>query len=266
MADKPCFKKRAEWVGFKPIPKLYPSPAIENHPDNLATSGTSSKRVIEPRPIQRQLLPNNMIAENTTAKAPAHNRTMKIIIVEDDSMMQSCLRLLFERSDHVEWVKGFDSAEQAIKEAPWAESNILLSDIDLPGISGIELINWVNKNQPHIQSVAHTINDNPETIFSAIKAGADGYLIKGKDPHKLTNTLHDMHQGTMPIFNSTLARSIENYSFRPDSSAITLDSSQHELLNRVKSGYSPKNIARELCITNEQMCNLIQGIYCQIRI
>ncbi|MEN7972667.1 MAG: response regulator transcription factor [Verrucomicrobiota bacterium] len=189
---------------------------------------------------------------------------MKVIIVEDDTLTQDNLKLLLQGERGIEWVEAFGSAEQAMKEAPWEKADILLSDIDLPGISGVDLIGWTRLKNLNVSCMAYTIHENRDIVFSAIKAGACGYLLKSSSPRELIESLHDLYDGGAPM-TSKIARKVILDLQQRDSDGIEtenlLTKREQEILRLIEKGFSYKEVAGDLGISPHTVHTHIKNIY-----
>jgi two-component system NarL family response regulator len=124
---------------------------------------------------------------------------MRLAIVEDNLLLLENLRLLLSGEPGISVEGAFPSAEDALQALPGLDPDIMLVDLDLPGISGIELIRRVKVHKPDMEMMAYTIFEDRETVFSAIKAGACGYILKGSSPRELIESLNSLHQGGAPM-------------------------------------------------------------------
>ena len=125
--------------------------------------------------------------------------SMKLCIVEDNKPLLENLRLLIEGEPGFRVIGAFSSAEAALAALPWQDANLLLVDIDLPGLSGVDLIYRVHPQMPQLQIMVYTISENRDTVFAALKAGALGYLLKGCPPRELIESLRSLYQGGAPM-------------------------------------------------------------------
>jgi len=124
---------------------------------------------------------------------------MNLCIIEDHPDLLENLSVLFTRGAGVTLVGAFASAEAALEADLWSQCDILLVDIDLPGISGVEVIQKIRPLHTHLQIIVHTISDSRATVFAALKAGAIGYLLKGSSPRELLQSLEILGQGGSPM-------------------------------------------------------------------
>jgi len=130
---------------------------------------------------------------------------MNVAIVEDNQTLLDNLRLLLQGESGCSVTGAWRSAEDALANSSWARTNILLADIDLPGISGVELISQIKAKYPHVDCMAYTVSEDRATVFAAIKAGACGYLLKGSTPRELIEALHHLHEGGAPMSHLSIS-------------------------------------------------------------
>ncbi|MEN7972670.1 MAG: response regulator transcription factor [Verrucomicrobiota bacterium] len=189
---------------------------------------------------------------------------MKIIIVEDNTMTKNNLKILLQGESDIEWVETFGSAEQAQKRASWEKADILLSDIDLPGISGVDLIGWTRLNHQDVSCMAYTIHENRDTVFSAIKAGACGYLLKSSSPRELIESLHELYNGGAPMTSKIARKVILDLQQRDTDESETenlLTKREQEILRLIEKGFSYKEVAADLYISPHTVHTHIKKIY-----
>ena len=186
---------------------------------------------------------------------------MRLLIVEDDKLLLDNLRLLLSGEPGIAVVGAYASAEDAMPHIQEADPSILLADIGLPGKSGIELIAQVKKESPDIDILAHTVFDNRDTVFSAIKAGASGYLLKGCSPRELIEALFDLHNGGAPM-SPKIARSIiREFQAAGIDEQYLLTPREKEILLQLEKGYTYNKLADELNISPHTVHTHIKNIY-----
>lgn len=189
---------------------------------------------------------------------------MNLVIVEDDSMTRSNLKLLLEGERSVNSLHVFPSSEAAIQSDCWAGADVLLTDIDLPGLGGDELIAWVSTEHPHVTSLAYTIHENRDTVFSAIRAGACGYLLKGISPRELIESLEELDRGGAPM-TATIARMVIHSLQQEPAQKSVLSLREKEILKLVESGLSYKEVACRIGISPHTVHTHIKNIYSKVQ-
>jgi two-component system NarL family response regulator len=187
---------------------------------------------------------------------------MKICIVEDNKPLLANLRLLLEGEPGFSVTGAYSSAEEALRALPWDGAEILLADIDLPGLSGVDLIRQVNQKCPAIQALVYTLSEERDTVFAAIKAGAMGYLLKGCPPRDLIEALSSLYQGGAPM-SPKIARKVigemQNPGKPPD--ADLLSRREKDILAGIALGRSYKDLSQALNISPHTVHTHIKKIY-----
>ena len=192
---------------------------------------------------------------------------LRIAIVEDDLLLIENLRLLLSGERGVKWVQTFASAEELLQAAP--SMNLLLADIDLPGMSGVELIAVVKAKHPEVNCLAYTVSEGRDTVFAAIKAGACGYLLKNSTPRELIEALHQLHAGGAPMTPSVARKVMLQFQELAGASGLpvsdVLSVRELDVLRALEKGQSYKEIAVSLHISGHTVHTHIQHIYEKIQ-
>ena len=186
---------------------------------------------------------------------------MKISIVEDDVLLRENLKLLLSGESGISVVSVYGSAEEALQGIRKARPEILLADIGLPGMSGIELIRKVKDLMPDLEIMAHTVFDDRETVFSAIKAGASGYILKGGTPRDLIDALHTLAKGGSPMSPRIARKVIREFQDAGTDEQYLLSHREAEIVKEVENGLTYKDIAVKLGISPHTVHTHIKNIY-----
>jgi len=187
---------------------------------------------------------------------------MRIVIVEDNRLLLENLRLLLDGETGISVVGAFATAEDALSELDSCNPDVMLVDLDLPGISGIELIKRVKAKTPEIDPMAYTIFEDRETVFSAIKAGASGYILKGSSPRELVESLNNLYHGGAPMSPKIARKVIQE--FREEAVASEnglLSQREKEIVKEIEQGLTYKNIAEKFHISPHTVHTHIKNIY-----
>lgn len=128
-----------------------------------------------------------------------------VVIVEDDPGLRDQLVLVLKSARDIECLYTVSSGEEAVQKIPARPPHVVLMDIQLPGMSGIECVAALKKQLPDLEFIMLTVYEDAERIFRALKAGASGYLIKSGPPEKLFEAIRDVHSGGAP-FSAHIAR------------------------------------------------------------
>ncbi len=186
---------------------------------------------------------------------------MRLGIVEDDGMLRENLKLLLNGEPGIDVVGTFGSAEEAMAGLAACSPDILLVDLGLPGLSGVEFIEMAKQEMPALEIMAHTIYEDRDTVFSAIKAGASGYLLKGSSPREIVESLHSLHQGGAPMSPKIARKVIGEFRLNSISEQYVLSQREKEILKQIDAGFSYKEISNRLCISPHTVHSHIKKIY-----
>src|SRR5438445_9581646 len=140
---------------------------------------------------------------------------IKIAIVEDNQPLRHSLESLFSRSEGMRCVVSLGNLLNIVSETGKALPDIILMDIGLPNISGIEGVRTVKTHFPDILVMMFTVFDDDEKIFDAIRAGASGYLLKKTPPEEIVQAIRDLYQGGAPMTASIARRVIQSFQAAP---------------------------------------------------
>jgi len=186
---------------------------------------------------------------------------IRVVIVEDDELLLKNLGLLLEGEPGISVVGSFASAEEAVSGMKKLTFDILLADLGLPGESGIELIEWIKEKFPDSDIMAHTVFDDRDTVFAAIKAGASGYILKGTTPRELIEALHNLHGGGAPMSPKIARAMIQEFQNRKYNEQYLLTPREKEILLSLEKGLTYTEIADSLNISPHTVHTHIKNTY-----
>jgi DNA-binding NarL/FixJ family response regulator len=175
----------------------------------------------------------------------------------------------FEKERDFAVAGGFLTAERALAEIEWATVGVLIVDIELPGMSGIDLVARLSGDYPHLQIIIFTIAEDRPTVLSAIKRGACGYLIKGLSSAGLVSAVRECLAGGAPM-TPKIAREIIR-ELQPVESSQTrsgseiLSEREQEILKWIALGHSRKQIAQTVSIAPSTVHTHIKNIYVKLQ-
>jgi len=186
---------------------------------------------------------------------------MRIAIVEDNPLLRENLTLLLGGEEDFEIVGSHGSAEETLENLAAEAPDLLLVDIGLPGMGGVELIRIVRRQRPEIEIMVHTVFDNRDTVFAAIKAGATGYILKGASPRELVEAIHTLMAGGAPMSRKIARAVIREFQGTPIEDEYLLTPREREILLGVEQGYTYKELAQRLRISPHTIHSHIKKIY-----
>ena len=162
--------------------------------------------------------------------------------------MRAGLRLLIDHSKKCACVAAFGSAEEALARLPSLQADVVLMDIKLPGMSGIECIRELKLRQPKFQIMMLTVLEDHDRIFQSLAAGASGYLLKQTRPDKLLEAITELHRGGAPMSTQIARRVVEVFQQAAPGGDATagLSPREKEIVALLAKGYLYKEIASQL--------------------
>ncbi len=190
-------------------------------------------------------------------------KNIEVSIVEDDVRVRNSLARLIDSTKGMQCVSQHPSAENALAELPIVKPGVVLMDINLPGMSGVDCVGRLKELLPETQVVMLTVYENTDLVFNALTAGATGYLMKQTPPEELLQAIQDVHAGGSPM-SSHIARKVVA-SFRlapsPASEHEKLSPREQEVLDYLVRGYMYKEIAEVLKISFDTVRSHVRNIY-----
>ena len=190
--------------------------------------------------------------------------SISLAIVEDLDVVRNGLKDFISLSTDFLVVGSYKSGEEALQKLPETKPDIVIMDINLPGMSGIECIRQVKDKSPGTQFMMFTVYENDEKVFEALKAGASGYLLKNTGLLQIAESVKELHEGGSPM-SANIARKMVNL-VRGDSDKKTpfldlLSPREKEILQLLAKGLLYKEIAEQLNITTGTVRIHIHKIY-----
>ncbi len=193
---------------------------------------------------------------------------IKVAIVEDDDRIRKSLVTIIARDKGLECVGSFGSAEDALGALPQLQPNVVLMDINLPGIDGVECVKRLAGKLRKTQIVMHTVHEDTDAIFNSIAAGANGYLIKPPRAAELLAAIRDVTAGGAPMTSFIARKVIQAFKQAPPSPKETdnLAPREIEVLELLSKGFAYKEIAAELQISYSTVHTYIERIYDKLHV
>jgi len=192
---------------------------------------------------------------------------IKVSIVEDNAQFRSTLGNVINRSEGFKCIGQYGSAEEALEEIPKNVPDVVLMDINLPGMNGVECVARLKKLCPDTQIVMLTVYEDTDNIFNALKAGATGYLLKRTTREELLEAIRDVYRGGSPM-TTHIARKVVQSFQKMESSSPTeaLTAREQEVLECLAKGFLYKEIADKLGISYETVRTHIRRIYEKLQV
>jgi len=188
---------------------------------------------------------------------------INVAIVEDLDDIREGLAFLINGSEGFRCVAMYASAEAALEELPDHAPDVVLMDIGLPGMSGIDGIRLLKAQYPALQIMMLTVCEDDDKIFHSIQAGASGYILKKTPPAKLMEAIQDLHNGGAPMSSQIARKVVQTFQHAPTASLATagLSKREQEILSYLAKGHLYKEIAATLHISVETVRTHLHNIY-----
>lgn len=195
---------------------------------------------------------------------------MEIIvsIVEDNDKIRNGLSVLINGSPGFSCKSAFSNAEEALKFLPVQKPDVVLMDINLPGMSGIECVEKLKEIEPGIQVLMLTVYEENEQIFNSLIAGASGYILKRTPPAELLEAIKQIHEGGSPMSNQIARKVVEtfrNYG-RSQKDTENLSERENEILSFVAKGHTDQEIASDLTLSVKTVRSHLRNIYKKLQV
>ena len=212
--------------------------------------------------------PNRQSATEAPAPNSAAQPPIRVALVEDQPKARENWTRLINSFPDFECVCSCITAEEALATIPAKHPDVVLMDIFLPRMSGIECLARLKAKIPEVQIVILTAMDNQELLFTALEAGADGYLLKRTKPADLRRALLDVLSGGVPMTSQIARRLIESFRKHPKNKdeSLNLSPREEQILELVSKGHSNKLIADKLDMSFETVCTHLKRVFKKLHV
>ena len=197
---------------------------------------------------------------------------IKIVYYEDNRDLREGIAFLLQATPGLELLGAFGDCTNLRADLQTLHPDVVLMDIDLPGLSGIDAVPIVKANSPQTQVLMLTVFDNEEKIFQAIRNGASGYLLKHTPPSEILAAIFDIHRGGSPM-TANIARKVLQFfqsqqkaAPQPEPEDYKLSARELDIIKGLVAGYSYKLIADDLHISIDTVRSHIRHIYDKLQV
>ncbi len=193
---------------------------------------------------------------------------IKVSIVEDNDQIREGLAVLINGSTGFQCVATYPTAEKALKYLPAHRPDVVLMDIGLPGISGIECVRELRMSLPDVQIMMLTVYEDDDNVFKSLVAGASGYVLKKTPPSELMEAISDLHHGGSPMSDRIARKVVQTFQQMGKSSKDTenLTQRESEILSYIARGFQDKEIAEKLFLSSETVRTHLRNIYKKLHV
>lgn len=188
---------------------------------------------------------------------------MKVAIVEDHQSVRDALASFIRNTPGYELAATWGDAESAIRDVAQRPVDIVLMDINLPGQSGIECVRELKRQQPSLQFIMLTIEEDSQRVFESLAAGACGYLVKNTEPRRILEAIREVAEGGSPMSSHIARMVVQRFHQQGQSNKHeeNLTDREQEILQFIAKGYRAKEIAKHLGISVFTVQTHVRHIY-----
>ena len=186
-----------------------------------------------------------------------------VCIVEDRKDIRESLKILINESKDSACIAEFSNGEEAVKQIPELQPDVVLMDIDLPGINGIECIKRLKPLCPGVQFMICTVYDEDEKIFDALAAGANSYILKSSNSDTLIDAIKDLHNGGSPMSSDIARKIVQQFQKAIPSEKVDyhLTEREKEILGHLAKGLTYQQVADAIFLSSKTIKKHVYNIY-----
>ena len=194
--------------------------------------------------------------------------SISVSIVEDNEKLRGTLARVLDRAEGFRCVSHYANAEDAVKDLPQVRPDVVLMDINLPGMNGVQCVQQLKKLMPQIQIIMLTVYEDTENIFSALQAGANGYLLKRTTSKELLEAITEVHRGGSPMTMHIARKVVQSLQQTAATAqpAENLSEREQQVLDLLSQGLMYKEIAEKLGISYETVHTYVRRIYEKLQV
>lgn len=190
---------------------------------------------------------------------------IKVAIVDDKRDIRNGLKIVVDNAEGFECTGLFEDGRTAIEGLKHIHADVVLMDIEMPGISGIECVKQLKKEQPNLDIIMLTVYDDDEHIFQSLRAGACGYLTKNVFPSKLLQAIKEVRNGGAPMSPFIARRVISSFNDLKKP-VQNLSKRESDVLNLLCEGKTYKEIAKNLFVSTNTVRFHLKNIYKKLQV
>ncbi len=198
-----------------------------------------------------------------------NNPKIRVILFEDNSHLRDSLYFLVNTSKEFECIAAYPDTRQALKNIDNLKPDVIITDIEMPGMNGIDTTRLIKKEYPDMKILILTVFDDKEKIFQSLCAGGSGYLLKNSTPEQILQALSDVYKGGSPL-SPSVAKLVVQFFQRTMTDTLpddyNLTPKEKELLQCLVDGKSYKMIADAMVISVETVKTHIKNIYRKLHV
>lgn len=196
--------------------------------------------------------------------------TIRILLADDHRFFRDGVRLVLDATADTEVAGEASTGEEAVALTERLQPDVILMDLNMPGMGGIEATRRIVATSPHVRALVLTMYEDDDSVFAALRAGARGYLLKGADEEELLRAIRAVYRGEA-IFGPAIAERLMGYFAGPRATALwqafpELTDREREVLVRLARGAGNAGIARELYLSPKTVANHVSNIIGKLQV
>ncbi len=192
--------------------------------------------------------------------------TIKVAIVEDDNLIRNGIEYVLNNTPGFECVGSFNSGDAALKKLPIDDVDVVLMDINMPGISGIDCVKELRKRRSDLNILMLTVYETSDNIFRSLTAGASGYVLKNTPIDELLKAIQELDEGGAPMSNEIARKVIKVFQIKPAEETEELSKREYEIVSELARGLTYEEIADKLFISIQTVRFHIKNMYSKLHV
>ncbi len=193
-------------------------------------------------------------------------KTIRVAIVEDDNLIRNGIGYVLDHTPGFECVGSYNSGDVALKKMNIDDVDVVLMDINMPGISGIDCVRELRKRRSDLNILMLTVYETSDNIFRSLTAGANGYVLKNTPMDELLKAIIELNEGGAPMSNEIARKVIKAFQVKPAEEAEELSKREYEIVSELAKGLTYEEIAEKLFISIETVRFHIKNIYSKLHV
>jgi DNA-binding NarL/FixJ family response regulator len=195
-------------------------------------------------------------------------KIIQVALVEDDDEIRANLTHRLARSETFRLLRSYSDAESALADLPKYEPDVVLMDINLPGMDGVECVRRLKAVMPKVHVIMLTVYEDGNRLFNSLIAGASGYILKRSPPAKLLAAIQEVYEGGAPMTPEIARRLVQHFRqiSEPQSGLPKLTPRERDILNQLAQGYRYKEIVENLGVSIGTLHSYISRIYEKLQV
>lgn len=192
--------------------------------------------------------------------------SIRVCVFDDSKKVRDALSVILKGTPGFEWAGGFPDARNVLRDIAKAEPDVVLMDIEMPGISGIEAVKQVHAAHPDLKVIMQTVFEDDDKVFYSICFGASGYVLKNTPPAQMLQAIREAYEGGAPLTPMIAKKVLKLFQQNPPAQQVAkedykLSQREKEVLEALVKGYGLKMVADALDISYDTVRTHIKHIY-----